>query len=125
MTKIPTLLWIDHHEAKVVSADGTLRSTVLATPEDEEEHRPNKPVASGRRDEHVNARYFGAVAQALRGAGPLVLTGPSTAKIELSSFLQKKAPELHREVIGIQSLDHPTDRQLAAFARNYFAPPKR
>ena len=82
-------------------------------------------MASGRRDEHVNARFFSAVVQALRGAGPLVLAGPSTAKLELAKYLKKKAPELEREVIGVQTLDHPTDRQLAAFARNYFAPPQK
>lgn len=128
MAKTPTLVWLDHQEAKLVSAGGALLSTVRAAPEDlaeEDERRPNKPAASGRRSEHSHERYYAAVAQALKGAGPLVLSGPSTAKTELGRYLKKKAPELDREVIAVQTLDHPTDRQLAAFARNYFAPPAR
>ncbi len=131
MPKTPTLLWIDHQVARLFSGDGVLLATVRAVPEDEGEEkkkeqrrRPNKPMASGRRDEQASARFFAAVTAALRGAGPLALGGPGTAKTELAGYLRKKAPELDREVIGIQTLDHPTDRQLAAFARNYFAPPK-
>ncbi|MGC4119714.1 MAG: hypothetical protein QM765_35105 [Myxococcales bacterium] len=127
MPKTAMLVWIDHEEAKLVSSDGALLRTVRATPEDsdEEPRRPNKPMASGRRDQHSHERFYAEVAKALRGAGPLVLSGPSTAKTELSKYLKRKAPELDREVIGVQTLDHPSDRQLAAFARKYFAPPPK
>lgn len=120
------LLWIDHSQARLVSADGAVSRTVLAAPPDEEETRkPNKATASGRRGEHLHDRYFGAVLEALRGAGPLVLCGPSTAKLEFAKYLERHAKPLAREIVGVQAMDHPTDRQLAAFARNYFAPPKR
>ncbi|HEY3444863.1 MAG TPA: hypothetical protein VGK67_00810 [Myxococcales bacterium] len=126
MPKTPILLWIDHQEARLCSADGAVvRTVTLALPADEEDARgPNKPMASGRRNEHSHERFYAAVAQALRGFGPLALCGPSTAKVELSKYLKRKAPELDREVIGVHTLDHPTERQLAAFAKTYFAPPK-
>ena len=122
MPKTAMLLWIDHHEARIVSAAGELLRTILATPPEEEEKRPNKPTASGRRAENLHDRFFGEVAQALRDAGPLLLCGPSTAKTEFSKFLERKAPKVRKEVVGLQPLDHPTERQLAAFARNFFAP---
>ncbi|MBI5545090.1 MAG: hypothetical protein HY901_14460 [Deltaproteobacteria bacterium] len=120
-----TLLWIDHKQARLISGEGAMLGTVLATPPDEEEHRPNKPTASGRRAEQTHDRFFGAVLEALRGAGPLLLCGPSSAKIEFSKYLKRKAPRIEQEIIGIQTMDHPTKRQLAAFARNCFAPPPK
>lgn len=129
MSKTAMLLWIDHQEAKVVTAEGALLRTVQAAPPerevDEERKKPNKPTASGRRAEGLHDRFFAEVAAHLREAGPLLLCGPSTAKVEFSRFLERKAAPIAREVIGVQALDHPTDRQLAAFARNYFAPPAR
>lgn len=130
MARTATLLWIDHQEARICLADGTLRPAILAGPPDAEEgekkeKRPNKAAASGRRSERLNARFFEQVAAALKGAGPLLLCGPSTAKVEFSKYLEKRAPALAEEVVAVQSMDHPTDRQLAAFARNYFAPPKK
>ena len=116
-----TVLWIDHKEARLFSVDGSIARTVLATPPDEEEHRPNKPTASGRRGEHAHDRYFGAVLRSLRDVGPLLLCGPSTAKLEFSRFLKKQAPEIERRVVGTQTSDHPTDRQLVALAKAFFA----
>jgi len=115
-----TVLWIDHKEAKIFSVEAGTGQKILATPPDEEEHRPNKPTASGRRDEHVHERYYAAVLQALQNVGPLLLCGPSTAKLEFSRYLKKQAPKIEKLVVGVETVDHPTDRQLIAFARRFF-----
>jgi len=120
MASPQTVLWIDHKEARLFSVDGAIARTVLATQPDEEEHRPNKPTASGRRGEHSHDRYFGAVLQALRDVGPLLVCGPSSAKLEFTRYLKKQAPEIGRRIVAVETVDHPTDRQLVAFAKTFF-----
>jgi hypothetical protein len=114
------VLWIDHKEARLFSVDGAIAKKVLATPPDEEEHRPNKAIASGRRGEHIHERYYAAVLLALRDAGSFLVCGPSTAKVELSRYLKKHAPDIERRIAGVETVDHPTDRQLVARAKAFF-----
>lgn len=116
------VLWIDHKEARVFSVDGAIARKLLATLPDEEEHRPNKATASGRRGEHIYEKYYGTVLQALRDVGPLLLCGPSTAKLEFTRYLDKHAPDVARKIVGVETVDHPTDRQLVALAKNRFGP---
>lgn len=114
------VLSIDHKEARLFSVDGAIALKVLATQPDEEEHKPNKATASGRRGVHSHDRYYGSVLQALRDVGPLLVCGPSTAKLELSRYLKSHAPDVERRIAGVETVDHPTDRQLVARAKVFF-----
>ena len=120
MAERETVVWIDHKEARVVPLGGE-PTRIPATPPDQEVHRPNKATASGRRGAHLHERYYRAVLEVLRPLGPLVLCGPSTAKLELSAYLQRTAPDVARRVLAVETVDHPSDRQLAAFGRKVFA----
>ena len=50
----------------------------------------------------------------------ILVVGPSTAKLGLIRYLHKHAHELEPRVVGVESVDHPTDGQLVAYARKYF-----
>lgn len=116
-----SVLWLDHKTAKLFSLDGTTAWTLSATPEGEEEHRPNKATASGRRGDHSAEHYYRTLLERLPAAGPLLICGPSTAKLELSRYLEKHAPALHRRVVAVEPMDHPTEHQLVAWAKRKFA----
>jgi hypothetical protein len=49
-----------------------------------------------------------------------LITGPGSAKTELSSYIQRTHPDLARRISGIETVDHPTDAQLLAHARSFF-----
>ena len=48
------------------------------------------------------------------------ITGPSNAKTELMAHIEKHEPKLLKIILGVETVDHPTDNQLVAYARKYF-----
>ncbi len=48
------------------------------------------------------------------------MVGPAKAKLELIRYLHKHAHALGTKVVGVETVDHPTDGQLVAYARTYF-----
>jgi hypothetical protein len=60
------------------------------------------------------------VVQALDGAHEILIVGPSQAKLRLIQHMQAHHAEMFAKVIGVETVDHPTDGQLVAYARKYF-----
>jgi stalled ribosome rescue protein Dom34 len=121
-------VWMDHDEAKIFHVDPATfdETTVHAAnhhvhrhPKDQETRTHNHPD-----DEH---RFFKAVAAALAGADQVLLVGPSVTKLHFLRYTQKHDPALEPHIVGVETADHPTDRQLVAHVRQYFhdAPPRR
>jgi stalled ribosome rescue protein Dom34 len=115
-------VWLDGREAKIfhVDAEQLEKMTVLAPTHDVFHTHPPKG-AEGTRDHRPGAvRYFHDIARALEGAGPVLIVGPSSAKLDFLRFLRLHAHDLEERVIGVETVDHPTDRQLVAYAKHYF-----
>ena len=68
----------------------------------------------------VDKSFLKHVSEALSHAGTILVTGPASAKKELATYLEQEQPGLFARVAGIETVDHPTDGQLVAFARKYF-----
>ena len=64
--------------------------------------------------------FYHEVAVALRGTEEILVVGPSTAKLGLIKHLHKRESELEPRIVGVETVDHPTDGQLVAFMRRYF-----
>ncbi len=114
-------VWIDHDEAKVfhVAAETFDEKSVLSPnhhvhrhPKDQETRTHNHPD-----DEH---RFFHQVVGVLAGADQILLLGPSVTKLHFLRYVQKHDPTLEPRIVGIETADHPTDRQLVAHVRQYF-----
>ena len=50
----------------------------------------------------------------------LLIMGPSVTKLHLLRHAQKHAPAVAARVVGLETADQSTDRQLAAHVRHYF-----
>ena len=48
------------------------------------------------------------------------VTGPANAKTELIKHIHTHHPQLMKIIVGIETVDHPSDGQLVAHARHYF-----
>ena len=116
-----TALWIDHDEARIFHVgatafdEATVRSPnhhIQRHPKREEQRTHNHPD-----DDH---RYFHEIAGVLAGAEGILVLGPSKTKLHFLRYLRKHAPAVEAQVVGIETVDHPTDRQLAAHVRHYF-----
>jgi stalled ribosome rescue protein Dom34 len=109
--------WIDHHEARIfeVGPEGLHSEVVKAHP------RP-KHGRRIRQNDHAagDVQFFREVADALASADELLVVGPGTAKLQLMRWMHAHAPKVEAKVVSVESADHPTDRQLFAYAKRYF-----
>ena len=111
-------VWIDHHEAHVFCVDP---SSFSASTVEAPHHVPRHPKSQARLRNHPDdaPRFFREVVRALGSATEILVVGPSTAKINFVAFVREHAPAVR--VVGMETVDHPTARQLAAYVRRYFA----
>jgi hypothetical protein len=127
-------LWIDHRKAIIVAVTDKGAETVLTILSKAEKQlrrsgdSPLKgsyepvqvPAADSRQKTltgHLNI-YYDAVIAAVRNAGSILLFGPGDAKDELKKRLKKN--NLAGRIVGMETVDKMTDRQIAAKVRKYF-----
>ena len=53
-------------------------------------------------------------------AGTILIVGPAGAKTELANHLAAHAPGLSTRVAGVETVDHPSEGELLALARQFF-----
>lgn len=111
-------VWVDHAEARVfhLTEDSFTETTVHAL--EPTTHLRSKHGA-GRHAED-RGPFYGEVAHALADADEILVVGPGTAKLELVKYVHKHAHQLVSKIVGLETVDHPTDRQLVAHARKVF-----
>lgn len=111
------ILWIDTQHAKFFEFHG---SDVERHAHDrhEPEHHTNHTVDAS----HDSTHFYHQVAERLKNATSLLILGPGVAKDQFLHHLEHHHHEgLARKVLGVETADHPTDAQIVAYARKYFA----
>jgi stalled ribosome rescue protein Dom34 len=114
------LIWIDHHEARIFHFNANDADRELVRSSQPHQHLHHKANSPGSGHAALDNTFLHEVAQALTPAGAILITGPGSAKTELSSYVQRSHPDLARRISGVETVDHPTDRQLIALARSFF-----
>ena len=114
------VVWIDHHQARVVHFN-------LKEAEERTLHPPHPPrhlhaKAGSASGTHLRGEdsYYREVAEALASAQEVLITGPSSAKRELVEYLKKSRPQLMAHVDAVETVDKITDAELIAAARRHF-----
>ena len=82
-------------------------------------HSKNGTLGSGRQAE--DPHYYHAIVEALKGATEILVVGPAQAKLQLIKHIHTHDKALSDKVVGVETVDHPTDGQVVAYARKYFA----
>ena len=119
MTRLHAVVWLDHREAHVLHFTRSHAESTLV--EGERRHLHHKRGATGAGRAPEDPAYFGEIAAALRGAGEILVTGPAQAKHEFVKYLQHHDAPLAKKVVGVETLNHPSDGELLAHARRFFA----
>lgn len=120
-------VWIDHREAVLVSLTGETEAITQIASDLEKHIRfaggPERVSAEDMRDRryanHLN-RYYEEVIAVLRDAEAILIFGPGEAKGELAK--QLAAAHLGGRVVGVETVDKMTERQIAAHVREQFKP---
>jgi hypothetical protein len=122
------VVWIDHTEARVFHVQPETPGHAQPEPVDEATilsprhliHRHPKGQGEAREHPDDAARFFHDVARAVESADTLLIVGPASAKTEFVKYLDAHERTLRAKVAGVETVDHPTDREMVAYARKYF-----
>ena len=118
MSLFHAVLWLDHHEAKVLQFDA---EHVQAERVKSHSHH-TKQRGSAVRTEH---EFYADVCDALAGIAEVLVTGSRTAQADFKHYVEKHRAALASQIVGYETVDHPSDKQLVAMARQYFLKPDR
>ncbi len=129
-------LWIDHRKAVIVIVAGEGEEIELIRSHVERHDRPSggsrgsrSPTLYGPQDvlaedkggrrfaDHLS-RYYDEVISRIRDADSILIFGPGEAKVELKKRLARAEPR--GRIVGIETVDKMTDRQIAAKVRLRF-----
>ena len=113
-------VWIDHREAHIFHVDpGHVSETTLKAKQ--HLHRKHPRGIEGMEEHPEDAKkYFRDVADELFTAEEVLIVGPSTAKLDFLRYIHQHDHSLEPKIIGVETVDHPTDGEIAAYALKYF-----
>lgn len=115
------VVWMDHKEARIfqIHPDRT-DEAIIEAPLHSIHHK--HPPTSQEPKEHPNdaKHFFHDVAHAINGTDEILVVGPSTAKLDFMRWVSEHARSLESRIIGVETVDHPTDGQIVAYAKKYF-----
>jgi stalled ribosome rescue protein Dom34 len=113
MTTLHAVVWIDHQNAQILqfAAEHVQAQKVKAHSTHTAQH------GSHRRTEH---EFFSHVCDALDGIAEILAVGPHTGLADFQNHVRKHRPALVPRIVDYQAVDHPTENQLVAMARQYF-----
>ncbi len=114
-------VWMDGEEARVfhVRKKGLDEATGHSPRYCVQRHPKDDLARTGTRPEGDH-HFFRELAGPLEHAGRILLLGPSTATLLFLRYLQRSAPEPEARIIGLETADHPSDGEMAAYVRRYF-----
>lgn len=112
-----SVIWIDQEQARIFHFS--------------DEVMERKRIRHGHKDHHSHQRsqldqqreeknLFSDAQAELQASSRILIVGPSIAKHHFQNFLMEHHPAVARKVVGLETVDHPSDGQIAAMAKSYF-----
>ena len=126
-------VWIDRRKAVVVTVtkEGEEMTLIISKVEEQLRRAGDSPLRGPYEAQRVpadNSRqraltkhlniYYDAVIACIREADSILIFGPGEAKNELENRLEKK--DLGSRIVGIETVDKMTDKEIAAKVRQRF-----
>ncbi len=107
------VVWLDHQSAQVLQFDAehVLADKVKAHSYYTKQH------GSAVRSEH---EFFGELCDALAGIHEVLITGSHTANADFKHYADKHRPAVAALIAAYEVVNHPSENQLVAMARQYF-----
>lgn len=114
------VVWIDHQAAHIIhfNADNSTVEVVKTNSTQSHLHHHQGTLGSGKAS--TSQSYLHEVVENLATAKEVLVVGPGSAKLELIKHIHTHDPAVTAKIVGVETVDHPTDPQLLAFAKHYF-----
>ena len=112
-----TVIWIDRENANLfhLSDDKMERKKLKLRHQDHHNHHRDH-LDQDREEPHL----FKEAAMELNDSERVLIIGPGVAKYHFQSYLVEHQPLIGKKIAGIETVDHPTDAQIAALAKKFF-----
>ncbi len=114
------VIWIDHHEARIFHFTPIDMERLTLHPDHPTRHIHHKANSIGSGHAAEDHDYLQAVAEAVADAHAILITGPANEKNELLKHIRQRDPKNVEAIVGVETVDHPSDGQLVAYAKRYF-----
>jgi stalled ribosome rescue protein Dom34 len=119
-THFHAVVWIDHSQARIFHIGLTSEDEVTLHPHLQTKHLHHKANSIGSGHASPDKEFLAQVTSALSDAGEVLIIGPAGAKTELAKYLREQHPAVDKRVVAVESADHPTDREIVAYAKHHF-----
>ncbi len=111
------IVWLDHQEAHVYNL---LPSGMVKENLKKHTHEHSNSHGDARADQE-NSHFFHEIAAKLKSPEEILVMGPGLAKSHFKTHLEKHHHEqIAKKIIGLETVDHPTENQLIQAAKKYF-----
>jgi len=114
------VIWIDHKEAHVMflSQDASEAEIIKTKSTHSHLHHKANEVGSGRVS--LDVKYLHSVMQAVKESKEILILGPGSAKLELIKHAHQHDQQIAANIVGVETADHPSDKEILAYARKFF-----
>jgi stalled ribosome rescue protein Dom34 len=114
------VIWIDHKEAHVMflSEDASEAEIIRSKSTHSHLHHKANEIGSGR--SALDSKYLHSVIQAVKESKEILILGPGYVKLELIKHAHKHDAQIAEKIVGVETVDHPTDKEILAHARKFF-----
>jgi stalled ribosome rescue protein Dom34 len=114
-----SVVWLDHTKAQIIHFDkNASESESLKT------HSTHPHPHQKHGDNHVtgddNTLFYKDIANALADSEQVLVVGPGEEKTAFVTYLTSTVPAVAGKIKAVETVDHPSDGQLLAFARKHF-----
>lgn len=114
------VIWIDHKEAHVMFLSEDADEAEIIKTKSTHPHLHHKRGEIGSGKVAFDVKYFESVMGAVKEAKEILIIGPGSAKVELIKYAHLHEAGVAEKIVGIETVDHPTDNEVLAFARKFF-----
>jgi DNA-binding MurR/RpiR family transcriptional regulator len=119
-THFHAIVWIDHSQARIFHLGLTGDDEITLHPHLATQHLHHKANSVGSGHTTFDKEFLAEVTSALSDAGEILIIGPAGAKTELAKFLREQHPAIGERVVAVEAADHPSDREIVAYAKRHF-----
>jgi stalled ribosome rescue protein Dom34 len=107
------VVFVDHQQAQVLQFD----AEHVQASKVKSHSRQTRQHGSAVRSEH---EFFSDVCTALEGVAEILVTGSKIALADFKHYADKHRPQTAKHIVAYETVDHPSENQLVALARQYF-----
>jgi stalled ribosome rescue protein Dom34 len=111
------VVWMDsvHADVYLLHPNGTFEHKHVVR------HDQDHHTHSHRDEKHPPEKFYKDLSQVIVGAEEILLTGPGLGKEHFRAYLEKHhAKDLGQHIVGMETVDHPTEPQIKARAVQVF-----